>query len=152
MGVNFSTDFCIQGKATQFEFNRVMRLHGEYTKAQLDGLYIRYVMGKEPIAVAEAMRYATIQNLTHDDFVIEEKLSKRQLLAEQKNLRQNAILNVLQEYGRALSVDEIVKLLGVSATRGQVMADLRKLTDGKQVTSRYGFKNRRYYKMARVSV
>ena len=152
MGVNFSADFCVKGKATQFEFNRVMRLNSEYTKAQLDGLYLRYLTNDAPEYVTKAMQYATIKGLTRDDFVIEEKLSKRQLLAEQKNLRQNAILNVLQEYGRALSVDEIVKLLGVSATRGQVMADLRKLTDGKQVTSRYGLKNRRYYKMARVSV
>jgi len=151
MGVNFSTDFCVKGKATQFEFNRVMRLHGEYNKIQLDGLYTRYLTGKEPEYVTKAMQYATIKGLTRDDFVIEEKVSKRQLLIEQKNTRRAAVLNLLRMSGRSLTVDEIIQLLGISATYAQITADLRKLVIGGQVTSRYGKHGARYYKVLGVS-
>lgn len=146
MGVNFSADFCVKGKATKFEFNRVMRLNGEYTKAQLDGLYDRYLQGKEPEYVTKAMRHATI----HSRNSLDEMPPRNQQLI-QKDARRQAILGVLQIAQRNLSVDEIVKFVGLDTTHRQVVVDAKKLVEDELIIVGIGDDGARYYRVVGVS-
>ena len=145
MGVNFSTDFCIKGKATRFEFNRVMRLNGEYHKAQLDGLYLRYLTDDAPEYVTKAMKHATIY--THESL---DEMFPRERQMVQKSLRRQAILGVLQMAQRPLSVDEIVPLVGMGMTHRQVVIDARRLIIDRQVTTKTGRNGHRYYRAVEV--
>ena len=146
MGVNFSADFCVKGKATKFEFNRVMRLNGEYTKAQLDGLYDRYLQGKEPEYVTKAIRQATI----HSRNSLDEMPPRNQQLI-QKDARRQAILGVLQIAQRNLSVDEIVKFVGLDTTHRQVVVDAKKLVEDELIIVGIGDDGARYYRVVGVS-
>jgi hypothetical protein len=136
MGVNFRPKRAV----APMEFNRCMRMQGEYTKARLDGLYARYLAGDTPDYVVAAIRHAVV--LEQDD---DEADAPKRVLVH-KSLRHQAVLSVVRMLERSVSVDEVVNLVGMGMDYRQVVMDTRRLIADKQLSSKTGSDGRRYYK------